>query len=174
MQRKGNYMATLLERHEMIIRMMNDRERLMQPISDEKFQELVDKLGMDQLANDVGYLVNIGLINHNAIRFGIGGGYGFNTGSMSLTAAGVDYANMDTVGNQINTVTIKIHQNTIDNLETMIRSANIPEEDKKSLLSLVREKGSEAVVGKLVDTVFANAGIAAALFMEAAKSKFGL
>ncbi|EMC8779594.1 TPA: hypothetical protein U2M54_001103 [Providencia rettgeri] len=167
-------MATLLERHNMIIRMMNDREKLMQPISDEVFQELVDKLGMDQLANDVRYLVNIGLINYDAIRFGIDGGYGFNTGSMSLTAAGVDYANMDTIGNQINTVTIKIHQNTIDNLEAMIRSANIPDEDKKSLLSLVKEKGSEAVVGKLVDTVFANAGIAAALFMEAAKSKLGL
>ncbi|HGF6560324.1 TPA: hypothetical protein ACF2YT_001220 [Providencia alcalifaciens] len=167
-------MATLLERHDMIIRMMNDRESLMQPISEEKFQELGETLGWDQLANDVRYLISVGLINHDAIRFGIDGGYGFNPDYMALTAAGIDYANMDTIGNQINTVTIKIHQNTIDNLEAMIRSANIPDEDKKSLLSLVKEKGSEAVVGKLVDTVFANAGIAAALFMEAAKSKLGL
>ncbi|UFK93508.1 hypothetical protein [Providencia rettgeri] len=167
-------MATLLERHDMIIRMMNDRERLMQPISEEKFQELGETLGWDQLANDVRYLISVGLINYDAIRFGVDGGYGFNQAYMALTAAGVDYANMDTIGNQINTVTIKIHQNTIDNLEAMISSANIPDEDKKSLLSLVKEKGSEAVVGKLVDTVFANAGIAAALFMEAAKSKLGL
>ncbi len=94
--------------------------------------------------------------------------------NIKMTATGYDVFRREGLTIKEDTVIIKIHQNTIDNLEAMIRSANIPDEDKKSLLSLVKEKGSEAVVGKLVDTIFANAGIAAALFMEAAKSKLGL
>ena len=92
---------------------------------------------------------------------------------MGLTADGVDCANADTLGNKLNVVNIKIHESTINNLEAMIRAVNLPDEDKKTLLDMVREKGAEAVVSRMVDYAFANASIATKLFLEATKTKLG-
>lgn len=166
-------MHTLSERQEMIIQAINNRDFLMRPISDDKYAELVSTIGEDALTNDVYYLVQAGLINRKAIICGRTGGFILNKDDLSLTAAGVDCANADSLGNKLNVVNIQIHQNTIDNLEAMIRAANISEEDKKSLLATIKEKGAEAVVGRMVDYAFANAGIAAKLFYEAAKTKLG-
>lgn len=165
-------MTPLSERQDMIIRTMNDREYLMRPISTEKFELLVKEFGEEKLAREVNYLQSIGLIQQGAIRFGVVDDepYSFNLNKMALTAAGVDYANMDTIGNKINTITIKIHQNTLEQIETIIKSANLPESEKKTLLKLVKEKGAETVVGKCVDTLFANAGAVTQVLSELAKS----
>ncbi|MDX8000429.1 hypothetical protein FE394_14790 [Xenorhabdus sp. Reich] len=162
-------MTMLKERHLMIIRAMNDQNRLMRPVSEEKLQFLGEAFGWDQLADDINYLIKIGLVNHDAIRYGIDGGYSFDSGSMTLTAAGIDYANMDTIGNEINVVTIKIHKNTLEQIETIINTANIPDAEKKALLQLMKEKGAEVVIGKCIDIVFSNAGLAATVLSELAK-----
>ncbi|WP_237388021.1 hypothetical protein [Xenorhabdus sp. Sc-CR9] len=167
-------MTTLSERQDMIIRTMNDREHLMRPISTEKFQYLIDELGEEKLAEDINYLQSIGLVQLGAVGIGTTDDepYSFNLHKMALTAAGVDYANMDTIGNKINTVTIKIHKNTLEQIESIIMAANLPESEKKTLLQLVKEKGAEKVVGKCVDTLFANAGAATQVLSELAKSVF--
>ncbi|MBC8946921.1 hypothetical protein [Xenorhabdus indica] len=167
-------MTELLERQDMIIRTMNDRDHLMRPISAEKFQYLINELGEEKLAEDINYLQSIGLVQLGAVGIGTTDDelYSFNPHKMALTAAGVDYANMDTIGNKINTVTIKIHQNTLEQLEAIIKSANLPESEKKTLLQLVKEKGAESVVGKCVDTLFANAGTVSQVLSELAKSAF--
>ncbi|CDH26737.1 hypothetical protein [Xenorhabdus bovienii] len=167
-------MTTPSERQDMIIRTMNDREYLMSPISTEKFQSLINELGEEKLAKDLSYLQSIGLVQLGAVEIGTTDDepYSFNLNKMALTAAGVDYANMDTIGNKINTVTIKIHQNTLEQIETIILSANLPESEKKTLLQLVKEKGAESVVGKCVDTLFANAGSVTQVLSELAKSTF--
>ncbi|MDX7992598.1 hypothetical protein [Xenorhabdus littoralis] len=162
-------MTMLKERHLMIIRAMNDQNRLMRPVSEEKLQFLGEAFGWDQLADDINYLIKIGLVNHDAIRYGIDGGYSFDSGSMTLTAAGIDYANMDTIGNEINAVTIKIHKNTLEQIETIINTVNIPDAEKKALLQLMKEKGAEVVIGKCIDIVFSNAGLAATVLSELAK-----
>ncbi|MBG2772815.1 hypothetical protein I4565_18335, partial [Proteus mirabilis] len=41
------------------------------------------------------------------------------------------------------------------------------------LLDMVKEKGAEAVVSRMVDYAFANASIATKLFLEATKTKLG-
>ncbi|WP_158302372.1 hypothetical protein [Sodalis glossinidius] len=67
---------------------------------------------------------------------------------------------MGTVGSEINAFEIKIHKQTLDQLENLINAANLGDREKHSLLQMVKEKGAEAVVGKCVDIVFANAAIA--------------
>lgn len=168
-------MHALSERQEMIINELNNREFLMKPITQDKFNSLLAEFGEEQLATELNYLQSIGLVQRDAVRIGATDDelYSFNINKMGLTAAGVDCANADTLGNKLNVVNIQIHQNTIDNLEAMIRAANITEEDKKSLLAIIKEKGAEAVVGRMVDYAFANAGIAAKLFYEAAKTRLG-
>ncbi|WP_340616314.1 hypothetical protein [Xenorhabdus entomophaga] len=165
-------MAMLKERQLMIIRAMNDQNRLMQPISEEKLQFLGNTLGWDQLADDINYLIKIGLVNHDAILFDIDGGYDFNPEAMMLTSAGVDYVNTDIIGNEINTVTINIHKNTPEQIETIINAANLSDSEKKILLQLVKEKGTEFVVGKCVDTLFTHTDLAAAVLSKIVKRAF--
>ncbi|WP_047681000.1 MULTISPECIES: hypothetical protein [Xenorhabdus] len=158
-------MTMLKERQHMIIRAMNDQDHLMQPISKEKLQFLGEAFGWDQLADDINYLIKIGLVNHDAIHFD-DGSYGFNPDAMALTAAGVEYVNMDTIDDEI---TIKIHKNTLEKIETIINRANLPNAEKKEILQLVKEKGVEVVIGKCVDILFVNTSLATAVLSELTK-----
>lgn len=173
--KKENNMHVLSERQEMIIQALNNREFLMKPITQDKFNELLDEFGEDQLARELDYLQKRGLVQDGAVRIGVvdDEAYSFNIHKMGLTADGVDCANADTLGNKLNVVNIKIHESTINNLEAMIRAVNLPDEDKKTLLDMVKEKGAEAVVSRMVDYAFANASIATKLFLEATKTKLG-
>ncbi|MEX0447458.1 hypothetical protein [Xenorhabdus sp. SGI246] len=162
-------MTMLKERQNMIIRAMNDQNHLMQPISKEKFQFLGEAFGWDQLADDINYLIKVGLINHKAIYFDDDGSYGFNPDAMALTAAGVEYVNMDTIDDEINFMTIKVHKNTLEKIETIINRANFPNAEKQEILQLVKEKGIEAVVSKCVDILFVNTSLATAVLSELTK-----
>ncbi|BET97622.1 hypothetical protein [Xenorhabdus taiwanensis] len=90
-------MATLKERHLMIIRTLNNPDRPLQIINKEKFNLLGKELGWDQLAYDTQYLIKIGLVNPNAVSFDMNGRPLFNSAHMALTEKGFDYANMDTI-----------------------------------------------------------------------------
>lgn len=54
--KKENNMHVLSERQEMIIQALNDREFLMKPITQDKFNELLKEFGEDQLARELDYL----------------------------------------------------------------------------------------------------------------------
>ncbi|WP_277850065.1 hypothetical protein [Moellerella wisconsensis] len=166
-------MRVLSERQDMIINTINNRDFLMSPMSEEKYNELVEQIGEDALANEIYYLVQAGLVDRKAIIHSKTSGFFLDEENISLTAAGVDYANADAIGNKLNVVNIQIHQNTLDKLEAMIKAADISDAEKKSLLQLIKEKGSDAVIGRMVDYAFANVGIATKLFVEAAKDKLG-
>ncbi|MBD2814237.1 hypothetical protein ID850_05530 [Xenorhabdus sp. Flor] len=163
-------MTMLKERQHMIIRAMNDQNHLMQPISKEKLQFLGEAFGWDQLADDINYLIKVGLINHDAIHFNDDGGYGFNPDAMALTAAGIKYVNMDTIDDEINSITIKIHKNILEKFETIINGANLPDAEKQQILQLVKDNGVEAVVGKCVDILFVNSNLATAVLSELTKN----
>ncbi len=163
-------MTAIKERHLMIIRALNNPNRPMEPINREQLNTLADKLGWEQLAADTSYLMKIGLIEPKAVSFSIDRQPFFNIDYMALTAKGFDYANTDTIGSEVNAVTIKIHKNTLEQLETIINNTNLPQSEKKTLLKLLKEKGAESVVGKCVDTLFANAGVVTQILSELAKS----
>ncbi len=156
----------------MLIRELNIPDRPMQPISREKFEFLRKTLGENQLAIDLDYLISIGLVKKGAVVLGQNNNSLFYPHLMALTAKGYDYANIDTIGNDLNAVTIKIHKNTLEHIETIIKLANLPESEKKILLKLVKEKGAEAIVGKCVDTLFTNIGAVTQVLSELAKSAF--
>ncbi|WP_334467946.1 hypothetical protein [Arsenophonus sp. PmNCSU2021_1] len=165
-------MTPIKERHLMLIRELNNPDSPMQPISTEKFDFLEEKIGTNQLALDLNYLIEIGLVKKGAVVLGHNNYSLFYVEHMALTAKGFDYANTDTIGSELNAVTIKIHKNTLEQIETIIRSANLAEPEKQTLLKLVKEKGAESVVGKCVDTLFANAGTVTQVLSELAKSQF--
>lgn len=79
------------------------------------------------MAADTRYLIKIGLIEPKAVSFSIDGQHLFNIDCMVLTAKGFDYANNDTIGSELNAVTIKIHKNTLEQLETIINNVNLPQ-----------------------------------------------
>ncbi|WP_405468590.1 hypothetical protein ACGTI2_12400 [Morganella morganii] len=162
-------MSDYNERQNMIIRALNDTENLMQPVDDNTFTLLEKLIGEHHLVKDVAYLISAGLIDNRAIQ-GDMGGYYIEPHFLALTAAGFDYANIDTIGSQVKAVTIRIHQNTIEQLKSIIHAAGIPEGEKRTLLKLLREKGAEAVVSKCVDTMFSHAGAAALVLSELAKN----
>ncbi|MCC8380764.1 MULTISPECIES: hypothetical protein [unclassified Xenorhabdus] len=164
-------MTMLKERQHMIVRAMNDKNHVMKPISKEKLQFLGEAFGWDQLADDINYLVKVGLVNHFAIHFDDNGGYGFNPDSMALTAAGVDYANMDTIDDEMKSFTIKVHKNTLEQIETVIKTANIPDNEKKVILEFIREQGIETVLGKCIDTLLTKVDLAMPLFSEVANMR---
>ncbi|MFS1538857.1 MAG: hypothetical protein ACL7BU_09360 [Candidatus Phlomobacter fragariae] len=70
---------------------------------------------------------------------------------------------------ELNAIMIKIHKNIFEQIETIIKSANLPKSEKKTLLKLVK-KSVESVVRKCVDTLFVNAGAVTQLLSELAKS----
>lgn len=144
----------------MLLRTLNNPDRLMAPIDEETFCHLRETFGDDVLARDLTYLTSIGLVQADAAIIGADGMVHFNRGCMGLTAAGVDYANVGTVGSELHAIEIKVHKQTLDQLENLINAANLGDREKHSLLQMVKEKGAETVVGKCVDIVFANAGIA--------------
>lgn len=153
----------------MIISAMNNPEYLMTPISQEKLDKLIDELGELKLGLDLKYLSDIGLVSPDWGGFSVSNNVFFNIRGMSLTQKGVDYANDNTIGSQLSAVTIQIHKNTLEQLETIIQSADISDNDKKNLLQILKEKGSETLVGKCVDTLFSNAGLVAATLTETIK-----
>ncbi|PHM38326.1 hypothetical protein [Xenorhabdus innexi] len=164
-------MTMLKERQHMIIRAMNDKNHLMKPISKEKLQFLGEAFGWDNLADDINYLVKVGLVNHYAIHFDDNGAYGFNPDSMALTAAGVDYANMDTMDDEMKSFTIKVHKNAFEQIETVIKMANITKAEKQIILEFIKNQGVEAALGKCIDTLLTKSDLIIALFSEAAKMK---
>lgn len=165
-------MTLIKERHQMIIRALNNPNKPLQPISSNEFDCLLEEIGEDQFVQDLLYLIDIGLVNKDAGHLNLSGNFCYSSHHMALTAKGYDYANMDTIGNELNAITIKIHKNTLDQIETIIKSANLPESEKRTLLKLVKEKGAEAIVGKCVDTLFANASVVTQVLSELAKSAF--
>ncbi|MDR0219619.1 MAG: hypothetical protein LBI71_12285 [Enterobacteriaceae bacterium] len=163
-------MTMLKERQHMIVRAMNNQSHPMQPVSKEKFQFLGDAFGWDQLADDINYLIKIGLINHYAMYFDPNGNHVFNVDSMSLTAAGVEYAMMDAKQSESTFSTIKIHSSTLEQVEALINVIALSDAEKKKLLQLVKKKGAKTVISKCIDTLFADTELATAVLSQTAKN----
>ncbi|CRL45084.1 hypothetical protein SGGMMB4_02606 [Sodalis glossinidius str. 'morsitans'] len=73
----------------MLLRTLNNPDRLMAPIDEETFDHLRETFGDDVLARDLTYLTSIGLVQADAAIIGADGMVHFNRGCMGLTAVGV-------------------------------------------------------------------------------------
>lgn len=162
-------MNLMSERQKMILRALNNTDYLMSPISHDDLIRLCKELGEEVFARDLKYLEQIGLVQQGAVTFGANGHVVFNSSKIALTAKGVDYVNIDTIGSELDAVTIKIDKHTLEQIESIINAANLPETEKITLLKMVKEKGAEKVVSKCIDVLFSNAGSAAMVLSELAK-----
>lgn len=160
---------TIKERHDMILKTLNDSSIVCPPITQEKLDFLLENMSEDEFNNDLMYLQKISLIE-NCIIQGIDGRFSHDFSNLKLTADGFDYVNLETVGKDINSVTIKIHKNTLDNISNIIKSSNLKPEEKNKLLSIVKEKGAEKLVGYCFDTAISNAHIATEIFQRVCES----
>lgn len=76
-----------------------------------------------------------------------------------ITSKGIDFLQSDGgLGAILGVKTIKVHNETLDKFAEIIQSSDLEEEEKQTLSKLIREKGTEAVIGKLVDAIANNGG----------------
>ncbi|AZG99296.1 TPA: hypothetical protein ACPUE9_001293 [Proteus mirabilis] len=54
--------------------------------------------------------------------------------------------------------TIKIHNEPIEKLTEIIQNADLAPEEKQKISELIKEKGTEAVISKLIDSIANNGG----------------
>lgn len=72
--------------------------------------------------------------------------YIFNSDTCSITEKGIDFLLDDGgLGAILKVQTVRLHNNTIIALEDIIRLANMPEEQKKGLISKLRELPADAI-----------------------------
>lgn len=163
-------MTSLSEIQRDILMALNNRDYPMKPISNSQLTELEIRIGEDELAYNINYLQNQGLIKDGAIEFLGVGKFGYILPKMAHTSKGFNYINEDSIGNELNSVTIKIHQDTINKLESMIRDASISDAEKTTLMHYIKEKGVESVIGKCIDILISNTGSVTKLLSDLAKS----
>jgi len=76
-----------------------------------------------------------------------------------ITSKGIDFLLTDGgLGAILGVKTIKIHNETLDKFAEIIQNSDLEPEEKQTLSNLIREKGTEAVIGLLVDKIANNGG----------------
>ncbi|WP_109391288.1 hypothetical protein [Proteus cibi] len=163
-------MTSLSEIQRNILIALNNRNYPMKPISNSQLTELEIRIGKDTLACNINYLQDQGLIKDGAIQLSGTGKFVYILPKMALTSKGFDYINEDSIGNELNSVTIKIHQDTINKIESMIHDASISDAEKTTLIRYIKEKGVESVIGKCIDILISNTGSFTKLLSDLAKS----
>lgn len=82
-----------------------------------------------------------------------------NIRKIQITAKGIDFLLSDGGLSAILGIrTIKIHNETIEKFAEIIQNSNLAPEEKRKISDLIKEKGTEAVIGKLVDIIASNDG----------------
>lgn len=119
-------------------------------LNDEKEQELIRKFDdYDHFVACMLYLEMHGLVGSPFIKsqsFGEGTQYHFNQHSCFITEKGIDFLLDDGGLSAILKVqTVRLHNDTIVALEDIIRVANMPEDQKKGLISKLRELPADAI-----------------------------
>lgn len=126
-----------------------------QCLSGEEYDEQADAVGEKILDANLYYLSQHGLIE-DCIRFSADGQTMVNMNYLKCTARGMDFlADDGGLGSILDTVTIKLHEETLRQLiEAKIHAADLPEEKKNGILKALREAPAETtkqLITKLVD-----------------------
>ena len=139
------------------------------PLPRDEHKRLQEKYDYDDLVFAVEYFIQEGIIPQNAL-FRMHGGAVLTRENLKLTSTGFNYATNDPIGNEINSITVKLHSNTLQQLESIINASNLTEENKKTLLMKLKEKGGEHFITKCIDFGFSNVTIASQMFLEYLKN----
>ncbi len=76
-----------------------------------------------------------------------------------ITSKGIDFLEADGgLGAILGIKTVKIHNETLEKFVEIIQNSDLKQEEKQKILSIVKEKGIEFTVGKLVDAIANNGG----------------
>src|SRR5476649_1383605 len=120
-----------------------------EPLTDEQANELMDKfINFNHFVACMLYLQMHGLVESpfKKITSTDGVDYLFNTRTCNITEKGIDFLLDDGGLSAILKVqTIRLHSDTIVALEDVIRVATIPEDQKKGLISKLRELPADAI-----------------------------
>lgn len=114
--------------------------------SNQSLHEFAEKFGsMNNLVANLQYL-----LGHNLIETGfhsyIGGDVEINSYKTRITSKGIDFLRDDGgLSAILNIQTIKIHADTLSQLEEIISASNIPEDEKKGLIAKLRELPASAI-----------------------------
>ena len=139
------------------------------PLPPDEYKRLQEKYAEDDLISAVAYFIEEGMIPSNALDSDFSGPFLIRS-NLRLTSTGFNYATNDPIGNEINSITVKLHSNTLQQLESIINASNLTEENKKTLLMKLKEKGGEHFITKCIDFGFSNIKIASEMFLEYLKN----
>ncbi|WP_414867403.1 hypothetical protein [Pseudomonas donghuensis] len=129
-------------------------------LPDSEYDELAEASGEEVLDANLYYLIQHGLIE-NCLRVA-DREILVNTSLMKCTAKGMDFlADDGGLSAILDTVTVKLHEDTLRQLiEAKIQAADLPEEKKSGILKALREAPGETtkqLITKLVDLGMENA-----------------
>lgn len=134
------------------------------------YKTLLNSYNEDVLLSNAIYLADNGLIHHKAITRTMSGSH-ISLGLFQITSEGMTYISEDSIGADLQIQTIKIHQDTIDNLETLIKFSGLPEKEKETLLTKLKEHGAKELLSKGIDHMMASSPAVIAMLATWAKSK---
>ncbi len=139
-------------------------------IDAEAYNTLIKKYTHDVLLTNTEYLVSLGLMHHNAIMRSLSGSR-VSPAFFQITGEGMTFISENSIGSDLQVQTIKIHQDTIDNLETLIKFSGLPEKEKETLLTKLKEHGAKELLSKGIDYTMANGPAITAMLATWARSK---
>ncbi|MEI9532970.1 MULTISPECIES: YjcQ family protein [Morganellaceae] len=109
--------------------------------------DFAEKFGsMDYLVANLQYLKGHGLIDTDFQSY-IGGHVEVNTHKTKITSKGIDFLREDGgLSSVLNIQIIKIHSDTLSQLESFIIGSNMPEAEKMGLIAKLRELPASAII----------------------------
>ncbi|PIT52340.1 hypothetical protein BHC44_08920 [Snodgrassella alvi] len=137
----------------------------MQPLPESELDILYDKYDEEELIAATQYLIAKGMIDPRAVQEYIDG-TDIDADYLILTADGYDIATGDALGYEISAVTVKLHSNTLQHLDSIIKASNLKEDEKQKLLAQLKEKGAEHILTRCIDLTLSNAKTAGLMLMQ--------
>ena len=115
--------------------------------SEQDLRKFADKFGsMNNLVANIQYLLGHGLINTGFHR-DIGRDIEINSYETVITSKGIDFLRDDGgLSAILNIQTIKIHSETLSQLEAIISASNIAEAEKEGLIAKLRELPASTII----------------------------
>lgn len=124
-------------------------------LEEEKCMFILNKFGDDNnIIANLKYLIDHRLISENSI-YQTSDGYHVNDSALIITTKGIDFIRDDGgLSSILNVTTIKIHNETLEKLEDIIKQSSLTETEKKTYLGKLKELPVDAtkhLVLKLLD-----------------------
>ena len=137
----------------------------MRPLPESELDTLYDKYDEEELFAAMQFLIARGMMDPRAV-YETNDGFYIDPDRLMLTAEGYENAAGDKLGYKISGVTVKLHSNTLQHLDSIIKSSNLKEEDKEKLLAELKEKGAEHILTRCIDLTLSNAKTAGVMLMQ--------